>query len=102
MLTPAAVAVANAAARVAAGADDVTREGHPHWTAFEPPAACATAAADCCDRVRTAAEKAFSRLRLEKEKEEGREYDRGTSAGGGFGFGFGIAAFTGSAGAGAR
>ena len=100
MLTPAAVAVANAAARVAAGADDVTREGHPHWTAFEPPAACATAAADCCDRVRTAAEKAFSRLRLENEKEEGREYDRGTSAGGGFGFGFGIAAFTGSASAG--
>ena len=52
LLTPAAVAVANAAARAAAGADDVAREGRSCWTPFEPPAACATAAADCCDRVR--------------------------------------------------
>ena len=91
LLTPAAVAVANAAARVAAGADDVAREGRSCWTAFEPPAACATAAADCCDRVRAAAEQAFkTRSRREKEKEKEEE---------GY-FGFGIAAFTGSAGAG--
>ena len=94
LLTPAAVAVANAAARVAAGADDVTRGpsgGHPRWSAFEPPAACATAAADCCDRIRGACMREIRVMRLEEETGSGAA---------GFGFGFGIDAFTGSAGAG--